>query len=89
MNPVIKKAVAGVAIKKGIEKVQDIRAPKRRSFFDRIRPILLVALGGGVLYYLAKSGKLQPIVERVSGGGDEDIYSTGARTEELVGATRS
>ena len=71
MNPLVKKALAALAITKGIEKIQDMRKPKR-SLAARVSPLLaLVGLGAGV-FYLNKTGKLQPLVERAKsmGGGN-------------------
>ena len=71
MNPMLKKVIAAVAIKEGIEKVQEMRRPKP-SLWSRISPFVLVAALGGALFYLNKSGKLSPVVggvkERVGGG---------------------
>lgn len=74
MNSILKKAIAAVAVTKGIEKIQDMRRPKR-SFASRISPALALAgLGAGV-FYLSKTGKLQPLVARakaMAGGNGED-----------------
>ncbi|MDQ3915068.1 MAG: hypothetical protein M3323_07020 [Actinomycetota bacterium] len=61
MNPLLKKVLAAVAIKEGIEKVQEMRRPKP-SLWSRISPVALVAALGGALFYLNKSGKLAPLV---------------------------
>ena len=63
MNPWIKRIVAGLAIKEGIERVQEMRQPKR-SFGQRVRrPLFITALGGG-LAYLYRAGKLEPVVNQ-------------------------
>ncbi|HEX2058382.1 MAG TPA: hypothetical protein VHI71_08435 [Actinomycetota bacterium] len=64
MNPLVKKVVAAVAIKEAIEKVQEMRRPKR-SLWSRVSPLAFVAAAGGALFYLAKSGKLGPVVSGV------------------------
>lgn len=64
MNSMLKKAIAAVAIKEGIEKVQEMRKPKP-SLWSRISPLVLVAAVGGALFYLNKSGKLSPVVGQV------------------------
>ena len=72
MNSIVKKAIAAVAITKGIEKIQDMRRPKR-SFASRISPVLALAgLGAGV-FYLSKTGRLQPLIARAKAmAGDDD-----------------
>jgi len=73
MSPLAKKAIAALAITKGIEKIQDMRKPKR-SFGSRISPLVaLVGLGAGV-FYLNKTGKLQPLVAKAKamGGNNGD-----------------
>ena len=66
MNPLLKKILAAVAIKEGIEKVQEMRRPKP-SLMSRLSPIALIAALGGALFYLNKSGKLAPLL-----GGAKD-----------------
>ncbi len=61
MNPFLKKVLAAVAIKEGIEKVQEMRRPKP-SLWSRISPVAFVAALGGALFYLNKSGKLGPLM---------------------------
>lgn len=66
MSPWIKRIAAALAIKEGVEWVQEKRQPKR-SFAARIsKPLTLAALGGG-LAYLFKTGKLDPVVEQAKG----------------------
>jgi hypothetical protein len=64
MNSLLKKAVAAVAIKEGIEKIQEMRRPKP-SLWSRISPVAIVAALGGALFYLNKNGKLGPVVGQV------------------------
>ena len=66
MNPFLKKVIAAVAIKEGIEKVQEMRRPKP-SVWSRISPVALVAALGGALFYLNKSGKLGSLVGSAKG----------------------
>jgi len=73
VSPLVKKAVAALAITKGIEKIQDMRKPKR-SLGSRISPLLVLAgLGAGV-FYLNKTGKLQPLIAKAKtmGGSNGD-----------------
>lgn len=73
MNPMLKKVIAAVAIKEGIEKVQEMRRPKP-SLWSRISPLALVVAIGGVIFYLNKSGKLSPVIggvkEKVGGSSN-------------------
>ncbi len=82
MNSIVKKAIAAVAVTKGIEKIQEMRQPKR-SFASRISPALALAgLGAGV-FYLSKTGRLQPLIERAKamagGNGDDPVLEDSLR----------
>ncbi|MDQ3957611.1 MAG: hypothetical protein M3273_04735 [Actinomycetota bacterium] len=86
MNPLLKKVIAAVAIKEGIEKIQDMRRPKP-SLWSRISPFAAIAALGGALFYLNKSGRLGPVVGQVKekvGSG-----SPGTSSWEGNGATTS
>jgi hypothetical protein len=73
MNPLLKKALAALAIKEGIEKIQEMRQPKRRSIGSRLGPLALMAGVGAGTYVLAKNGKLQPLLDKAKAltGGDK------------------
>ncbi len=74
MNPLLKKVLAAVAIKEGIEKIQEMRRPKP-SLWSRISPVAIVAALGGAVVYLKKNGKLGPVVGQVKdrvGGTSRD-----------------
>ena len=73
MKPIVKKAIAAVAIKKGIDKIQERRRPKR-STWSRMAPALMVIGIGGAFAYLAKSGRLVPMVDKAKAmaGGQDD-----------------
>ena len=64
MNPMLKKAIAALAIKEGIEKVQEMRRPKP-SLLSRLSPMVWIAALGGALFYLNKTGRLSPMVDQV------------------------
>ena len=72
MNPLLKKALAALAIKEGIDKIQEMRQPKRRSIGSRLGPLALMAGVGAGTYVLAKNGKLQPLLDKAKAltGGD-------------------
>lgn len=79
MNPLVKKAVAAVAVKEIVDRIQEARKPKKPSLLARAGKL---SLYGGLLagsVYLVRSGKLQGIVERFRGGG----YSEWPREGEL------
>lgn len=62
MKPIVKKIAAAVAIKEGIEKVQEMRKPKKPSFLARLMPFAVVAavVGLGLFTYKSKfSGSSQ------------------------------
>jgi hypothetical protein len=82
VKPLVKKAIAAVAITKGIGKIQDMRKPKR-SRASRVSPLLALAgLGAGV-FYLNKAGKLQPLIEKAKsigrGNGDDAVLEDSLR----------
>lgn len=82
MNSIVKKAIAAVAVTKGIQKIQDMREPKR-SVASRISPALALAgLGAGV-FYLSKTGRLQPLIARAKamagGNGDDAVLEDSLR----------
>ena len=81
MNPLLKKVLAAVAIKEGIEKVREMRRPKP-SIWSRLSPIAVVAALGGALFYLNKSGKLGPMLggakEKAASGSSNGATSWGS-----------
>ena len=77
----IKKALAAVAITKGIGKIQEMRQPKR-SVASRMTPMLALAGLGAGIFYLNKTGKLQPLVEKaksMGGNGDDAVLEESLR----------
>ena len=77
MSPLVKKVITAIAIKEGVERVQEWRRPKKRSFAKRAGRVALVAGIGGGLYYLYSSGKLDGLIEqlRAKPGSDDYVYS--------------
>ena len=79
MSPLVKKALAALAIKEGVERIQEMRRPKP-TLRDRIgSPLILLILGGGV-FYLFKTGRLRPVIEQAKGllGSGDEADSTSA-----------
>jgi hypothetical protein len=92
MNPTVKKAVTALAIKEAYERIQDLRKPKKPSFFARLGKLVLWGGAGGGLYYLFKSGKLQPLIDQaksLTGGGDHSSGTsyTGSSSASSNGST--
>ncbi|MGH2700381.1 MAG: hypothetical protein ACRDJ2_01245 [Actinomycetota bacterium] len=63
MGSLVKKAVAAVAITKGVGKIREMRRPQP-SLWSRLAPVLGIAALGAGAFYLNKTGKLQPMVEK-------------------------
>ena len=62
MKPIVKKVAAALAIKEGIERVQEMRKPKKPSFFQRLLPFAIVAAIAGLGLFVYKN--------KFSGSGD-------------------
>lgn len=88
MSPLVKKAIAALAITKGIEKIQDMRKPKR-SLGSRVSPLLALASLGAGVFYLNKTGKLQPLIAKAKsmGGsnGDDAVLEDSLRQPATEG----
>jgi hypothetical protein len=72
MNPLVKKIVAGLAIKELVDRVQEARRPQR-SFASRHKGKALWAVLLGGAAYLFQSGKAQPLIQQaksMAGLGD-------------------
>ena len=55
MKPIVKKVAAAFAIKEGIEKIQDMRKPKKPSIMQRLMPLGLVAAVAGLGLFVYKN----------------------------------
>lgn len=55
MKPIIKKAAAAIAIKEGIEKIQEMRQPKKPSIMQRLMPFGIVAALAGLGFFVYKN----------------------------------
>jgi hypothetical protein len=70
MSPIVKKALAAVALKEVYERVQEARKPQPPSFFARLFKLTLIgALLGGAAYAY-KNG----LFKSVLGKGGQDSY---------------
>lgn len=82
MRPIVKKVLAAVAVKEGVERIMGSRKPKR-SAWAKITPVLIVAGAAGAVAFLAKTGKLQPAVEKAKSitGGEDRVTPAEQKTE--------
>lgn len=73
MSPIVKKALAAVALKEVYERVQEARRPQKPSLFARLFKLMLIggAVGGAVYAY--KSGLLKSLTG-TGGKGGYDSY---------------
>lgn len=73
MSPIVKKALAALALKEVYERVQEARQPQKPSFFARLFKLTLIggAIGGAVYAY--KSGLLKSFTG-AGGQGGYDSY---------------
>ena len=88
MNPLLKKVLAGLAIKEGFEKIQEMRHPKPTLGQRLGGSLKFLGLGGG-LFYLYKSGRLAPVVDKAKGlmGGSSDSGVSSEHTWSAPAAT--
>ncbi|MGH2754141.1 MAG: hypothetical protein ACRDLB_06870 [Actinomycetota bacterium] len=82
MSTIVKRALAALAVKEIIDRVQEARKPKKSLAARLFSPLGLVAIGGGI-FYLYKNGKLDPVIEQgknLMGHSDEGTYTPPAPT---------
>ena len=71
MRPIVKKAVAALAIKEGLERIAEARRPKKPSLGARLLKLTVI---GGLAYgafYAYKSGLLRSVI---GSGGSRAPY---------------
>lgn len=89
MTPVLKKALTAVAAKQVFDKINEKRHPEPKG--SRFGRLLLIAGGAGALVFAYKSGKLQPLVDKINGvrGKSGSSSSNGAgRRDATIGSDR-
>lgn len=64
MKPIVKKAVAALAIKEGIERINEMRKPKKPSLWARLGKFGLIAGAAGGAFYAYKSGLVDSLLGR-------------------------
>lgn len=84
MSPIAKKVLTAVAVKKAIDKVQEMRKPKP-PVKARLGKAALIAAAGGGIAYLAKTGRLQALLGKVKGGSTPAPQSSSVRIPESPG----
>ena len=87
MSPFIKKAVAALAIKEGIEKVQEWRQPAKPSIWARLGKMALITGAGAGAYYAYKNGMLTGILDQIKGKSRTDEYSYSASRDVNLPST--
>jgi hypothetical protein len=55
VKPIVKKIAAAVAIKEGVEKLQEMRKPKKPSFLQRLMPFALIGAIVGLGFFVYKN----------------------------------
>lgn len=71
MNPLVKKAVAALAIKEGIDRIQEARRPQKPSLLARLFKLSLIGGAAYGLFYAYKTGALQGLVDKAKGDSYE------------------
>ena len=66
MKPIVKKAVAALAIKEGIERIAEARRPKKPSLAARLAKFGLLAGGAAGLFYAYRTGFFRSLTDRRS-----------------------
>lgn len=64
MNPILKKLLLAVALKQGVDRLQEMRRPKKPALLARWRTPALVLVGGAGAVYLARSGRVNALLGR-------------------------
>ena len=82
MNPTLKKALTAIAAKQVLDKINDRRRPRKPSFLARFGKLFLIGGGIGAAYYAYKSGRVQPLVDKIKGNapgkGSSNASSNGS-----------
>ena len=89
MNPALKKILAAVAVKEGIEKVQEWRRPAKPSIWARAAKTALIVGAGAGVYYAYKSGVFDGIIDQAKGKPRSDEYSYSAPDDVNVSAAET
>lgn len=76
MSPIVKKALAAIALKEVYERVQEARAPQKPSFLARLFKLTLIggAIGGAAYAY--KTGLLKSFMGKDNSGAYDSYDSS-------------
>jgi hypothetical protein len=89
MNPTLKKLLAAVAVKEGIEKIQEWRKPQKPSIWSRLGKTAMVVGAGAGAYYAYKNGMFNGVIDQLKGKPRSDEYSYSPTHDVHVAGTES
>jgi hypothetical protein len=67
VNPILKRTITAIAVKKAWDRYQQARRPQRPSLWARLWLPAVLLTTGGALAFLGKSGRLGPVVDQMRG----------------------
>ena len=73
MSPIVKKALAAVALKEVYERVQEARKPQKPSLLARLFKLTVIGGAAYGLFHVYKTGQLQGLVDKAR-GSSYDAY---------------
>ncbi|MDP9224026.1 MAG: hypothetical protein M3P18_09240 [Actinomycetota bacterium] len=74
-SPLLKKIALAIVLKKGFDKVQEMRRPAKPSAFGRVAKLGVMSATGGGLFYLFSTGKMKPVIDKVTGQSPDNSTS--------------
>jgi hypothetical protein len=89
MNPTLKKLLAAVAVKEGIEKIQEWRKPQKPSLWARLGKTAVIVGAGAGAYYAYKNGFFNGVIDQLKGKARSDEYSYSAGHDVNVAGSES
>lgn len=89
MNPMLKKLLAAVAVKEGIERVQEWRKPQKPSIWARLGKTAVIVGGGAGAYYAYKNGLFKGVMDQLKGKPGSDEYSYSATRDVNISGSES
>ena len=89
MNPTLKKLLAAVAVKEGIEKIQEWREPKKPSIWARLGKTAVIVGAGAGVYYAYRNGMFTGVIDQLRGKPQSDEYSYSPSRDVNVAGSES